>query len=154
MEKHAPNPWVKSFEGKSEADIWRVMPPSDLPAAELAEFKNAQSDAAVIARTAEQAGKLNSLEADLAKMARQIGCDRDAQQEHPDNERRVASALPPLVIPTGPVDTLLEKQIAACAGLIKQVTFYIAHVTTPPDACVNFMDRIASLMNSSATVGK
>ena len=155
MEKHAPNAWAKSFEGKSEADIWRVMPPSDLPAGELAKFKNAQSDAAAIARTAEQAGKLKSLEADLAKTAKQIGYDRGAQQEpQPNDETRGASALPRLVIPTGPVDTLLEKQIAACAGLIEQVAFYIAHDTTPPDACVNFMDRIASLMNSSATVGK
>ena len=51
--------------------------------------------------------------------------------------------LPPLMIPTGPVDVLLEKQIASCAGLIEQISYYIAHDTTPP-----------SLMNSSATVGK
>jgi len=62
--------------------------------------------------------------------------------------------LPPLMIPTGPVDVLLEKQIASCAGLIEQISYYIAHDTTPPADCVNFMDRIASLMNSSATVGK
>ena len=155
MDKRMPSSWAEAFEGKNVEAIWRVMPPSDLPPSELAKFKNAQSDAAAIARTAEQANKLKSLESGLAKTAKQIGHDGGVQGAvPPDTESRAASALPPLVIPAGSVDTLLEKQIAACAGLIEQIAFYIAHDTTPPDACVNFMDRIASLMNSSATVGK
>lgn len=119
MTQQSQNEWTKCFEGKKEEAIWRVMPPADLPLPELAQFKNAQANAAAIARTTEQAARVSNLEAGLARAAKQIGTDKpEAKQTLGAEEPRVASALPPLVIPTGPVDTLLEKQIAACAGLI------------------------------------
>jgi hypothetical protein len=49
---------------------------------------------------------------------------------------------------------LLERQIASCAGLIEHIAHYIARHDSAIDACGNFMERMASLMNSSANAAK
>jgi hypothetical protein len=62
--------------------------------------------------------------------------------------------LPPLTIPAASTGVLLERQIASCVGIIEYVAQYVGRNDTATDACANFMARIASLMNSSASVAK
>jgi hypothetical protein len=62
--------------------------------------------------------------------------------------------LPPLTIPAGPLDVLLERQIALCGGIIDHLAHYVARYDTDPYNCNNFMDRIVSMMNSSANAAK
>ena len=49
---------------------------------------------------------------------------------------------------------LLERQVAACVGIIDHLAHYVGRNDTETYSCNNFMERIASLMNSSATVAK
>ena len=57
-------------------------------------------------------------------------------------------------MPEGSTDVLLERQIATCVGIIDHLAHYVARNDTDPYNCNNFMDRIVSMMNSSANVAK
>ena len=60
----------------------------------------------------------------------------------------------PLEIPKGNAADLLEQQIGTCAALIGNIANYVAHNDTHADVCLPFMDRIASLLSSSATAAR
>ena len=57
-------------------------------------------------------------------------------------------------IPKGNVADLLERQIATCAALIGNVANFVAHSETPASECFPMMDRIASLLSSSAAAAR
>ena len=67
---------------------------------------------------------------------------------------RVQPAQLPLEIPNGSAADLLEQQIGTCAALIGNIANYVAHSDTHTDVCLPFMDRIASLLSSSATAAR
>jgi hypothetical protein len=74
--------------------------------------------------------------------------------EREESRANTTPSLPPLVIPEASTDVLLERQIASCAGLIEHIAHYIARNDSAISVSSNFMERIASLMNSSATAAK
>jgi len=131
---------------KPRRDIGNAQP-DGLSPAEQAKFERAvyaASDAALAAEL--QAGR-RALE-ELANLAAQ------SVAEVPEPMTEPASPRPPLVIPEGNTDVLLDRQIACCAGLIERMAHYIACDDRPTEARWNFMERMASLMNSSANVAK
>ena len=60
----------------------------------------------------------------------------------------------PLVRPAGDAAQQLEHQLGTCSALIGTIADYIASSSSHPDICLNFMDRITSMMRSSAAAGK
>jgi len=134
-------------------------------------FQDAKQNAAFAARRRAERQALQALAVEVAK-TRGFDGDED-DEEDADDPEAVSNVLPsptggpepspkdstplsqiPLVIPNGNTDVLLDKQIAACAGLIEHMTHYIARTDSAIDACTNFMDRICSMMKSSAEVAK
>jgi len=167
MERETLPKWAQAFVGKSEREIWAVPMPEGLSTADKNRFQDAKQNAAFAARRRAERQALQALAVEVAK-TRGFDGKNDADDTEP-----VSSVLPsptggpepspkdstppaqiPLVIPNGNTDVLLDKQIAACAGLIEHMTHYIARTDSAIDACTNFMDRICSMMKSSAEVAK
>jgi len=159
MTRSSSSQWAHLFEGKDSKDILEVPPPTDM--SQRIAFRFAQTDAYRAFERAE-AEKLS------AERRRMVGliASRAGLGNEGEGETAAAVAKPidapsarmfprevPLVIPQGKSDELLERQIASCAGIIDHLARYIARSDTDPQVCANFIDRIASLMNSSAGVG-
>jgi hypothetical protein len=145
--------WAQAFEGKSEQAIWALKAPNDLSEEDEARFHELREAAALATRHRTEREILQELE-DSGRKIRGNEEDFGGTIAGPASTTSQKKPLPPLVIPVGPLDTLLEKQIASCSGLIEQIAYYIAHDTTLPNDCINFMERIASLMTSSAGVAQ
>jgi hypothetical protein len=60
----------------------------------------------------------------------------------------------PLIIPMGRCEELLERQLASGAGLVEHLVQYIARYDSEVSACLQFADRICSVMKSSAGLAK
>lgn len=145
MDQQIPPEWAQLFEGKTHDEILATAQPDGLSPEDQARFERAlyaASDAALAAEL--QAGRRAREE--LAHLATQIAAAEPVTEAAPP--------FPPLVIPKASTDVLLERQIASCAGLIERMAHYIACDDRPPEARWNFMERIASLMNSSANAAK
>jgi hypothetical protein len=52
------------------------------------------------------------------------------------------------------MEALLEGQIARCSEIIDRIVDRVAQDGLSPNACVNFVSRLPSLMTSSAALGK
>ena len=59
-----------------------------------------------------------------------------------------------LAIPHGSAAELLERQIATCAALIADMADFVANPGTAPEVCFPFMDRISTLLASSASAAR
>jgi hypothetical protein len=171
MEQETSPNWAQAFVGKSEREVWAVPMPEGLSTHDKNRFLDAKQNAAFAARGRAERQALEALAAEAAK-TRGYGDDEE-DEEDTDDTKAASNALPSptgepersardltplpqisLVIPNGSTDVLLDKQIAACAGLIEHMTHYIARTDSAIDACTNFMDRICSMMKSSAEVAK
>jgi hypothetical protein len=60
----------------------------------------------------------------------------------------------PLIMPTGDAAQLLENQLSSGAALVGYLAQYIARDNTHTGVCLDFMERMTSMMNASANVGK
>jgi hypothetical protein len=72
-------------------------------------------------------------------------------------QKQPVELLPPqpgLVIPEGNVADLLERQVGICAALIGNIADYVARNDTSTEVCFPFMDRISSMLTSSATAAR
>ncbi|HEX3809694.1 MAG TPA: hypothetical protein VHW02_08315 [Rhizomicrobium sp.] len=49
---------------------------------------------------------------------------------------------------------ILDRQLAACADLIGNLSQYVMRSDTSVETCLSFMDRISAMLVSCATVGK
>ncbi|HEX3944145.1 MAG TPA: hypothetical protein VHW69_08660 [Rhizomicrobium sp.] len=168
MEQETSPNWAQAFVGKGEREVWAVPMPEGLSTHDKNRFLDVKQNAAFAARRRAERQALEALAAEAAKTRGYGGEEDDA--EDTDDTEAVSNLLPspagepersakdstplsqiPLVIPNGSTDVLL---IAACAGLIEHMTHYIARTDSAIDACTNFMDRICSMMKSSAEVAK
>ena len=52
------------------------------------------------------------------------------------------------------MEALLEGQIARCSEIIDRIVDRVDQDGLSPDACVNFVSRLPSLMTSTAALGK
>lgn len=139
--------WLKSFENKTEAELYRMRPPPDLTD-ELEELWQYDRGGVLLELDRQKAAarkteKMASLEATMAALE-----SRAAGTQAP------FAPTVPLEIPKGNAADLLERQIGTCAALIGNLADYIARNDTPTDVCFPFMDRISSLVSSSATAAR
>ncbi|HWD50099.1 MAG TPA: hypothetical protein VG309_09215 [Rhizomicrobium sp.] len=49
---------------------------------------------------------------------------------------------------------LLENQMQTSAKLVEYIAGYVSHNDTDPHVCMSFMDRMATMLRASASVGK
>jgi hypothetical protein len=149
MNQQIPPEWAHLFEGKTRTEILKTPQPPDLSSLDSTRFERAVYAAASASLAAElKADKERRALEELASLAAQPAAAATEPVRAP------APPLPPLVIPEASTDVLLERQIASCAGLIEHIAHYIARHDSAIDACGNFMERMASLMNSSANAAK
>jgi hypothetical protein len=149
MDQQIPPEWAHLFEGKTRTEILKTPQPPGLSPMDSTRFERAVYAATSASLAAElKADKERRALEKLASLAAEPAAAAAEPMTAP------APSLPPLVIPQASTDVLLERQIASCAGLIEHIAHYIARHDSAIDACGNFMERMASLMNSSANVAK
>jgi hypothetical protein len=173
-----PNPdqYAHVFAGKTERELREIATPPDLSYHDAMAFRVARRLAIDIAKkTASPAGRgpspapslepapatVSSADQPAAIDKRHFGpyADRaplpDANLEPIDSPPAapVAEAIP-LIIPMGRCEELLERQLASGAGLIEHLVQYIARYDSDLHSCLQFADRICSVMKSSAGVAK
>jgi hypothetical protein len=147
MEQHdIPPEWAQLFEGKTCGQIMALSTPPEITPAENARFERALTAAANAANLVDIEARKALLRAPEETPSHLI--------VHPPHCDVEPAPSPPLVIPEASTDVLLERQIASCAGLIEHIIHRIARRESPLEAEANFMDRMASLMNSSATLAR
>ena len=145
--------WRKSFENKTELELDAMEPPPGLPT-ELRDMWASERAKALVRALGARA------EAEDARIAQEKSVLESALTplEHGTPEvpapLQVMAAPFPLEIPKGNAADLLEQQIATCAALIGNVANFVAHSETPAHECFPMMDRIASLLSSSATAAR
>ncbi|MFL6690018.1 MAG: hypothetical protein ACJ8IR_07530 [Alphaproteobacteria bacterium] len=164
METDQEKEWALFFRGKSAEAISALDPPHGLSEQEQLRFIDLQANAGEKARRAaerelqwkreEEARKIRKDDDNLVDL--NLAAARANPFINPDIKLLPPPAEPalPFTIPEGSADVLLEKQIGSCAGLIEHVARYIARNDSAIDACTNFMERIGSMMKSSAEVAK
>lgn len=161
--------WVALFQGKTAAEITETRMPASLSDEEAFRFREYQIDRAD-EEAAREDGKPYVPRVPLAQLyaakpAREksspYGDTADALDHGygfetgcETSQATAADPLPPLVVPNGSTDVLLDRQIALCGGIIEHLAHYVTRYDTDPHNCNNFMDRIVSMMNSSANVAK
>ncbi len=160
--------WLKSFEYKTEMELAAMNPPVGLPTA-FVEIWRRDRDAALagLRRANDQSEDLeeydeedDELDAEAVSIANQraaletaLSAVENDTAGDPANAR-VLPSQPSLDIPKGSAADLLERQIGTCAALIGSIADYIARNDTPTDVCFPFMDRISSMLSSSATAAR
>jgi hypothetical protein len=156
-----PNEWRKSFQNKTESELEALIPPPGLPPVILKSWHRDREQALVLARLSkaepDQPEDEESDEEEQSFSKQKIAVDAAMSALENDASDREAPALPPappLEIPKGSVADLLEHQIGTCSALIANIADYVARNDSRPDICFPFMDRIASLLSSSATAGR
>jgi hypothetical protein len=149
MDKQIPPEWAHLFDGKTHEEILKIPQPPSLSPMDRTRFERAVYAAAAAVTAAElKADKERRALEELARRAAEPVAEATAPVTPP------APPFPPLVIPAAGTDVLLERQIASCAGLIEHIVHYVACDDRPVEARWNFMERMASLMNSSANAAK
>jgi hypothetical protein len=162
MEIDQEKEWALFFRGRSAEAISALAPPDGLSEQEQLRFIDLQANAAEKARRAAERELQWKREDEARKIRKDDFADLNLAAAranpfiNPDIKLLPPPAEPaiPFAIPEGSADVLLEKQIGSCAGLIEHVARYIARNDSAIDACTNFMERIGSLMKSSAEVAK
>lgn len=146
--------WVSSFKGKNEAEILTIRLPDGISDEEAFRFRDLQQEAARAERKsreeAAEAARLAKEQSLLQQAARALALTEPLQ---PETEGMLAPpARPPIpfAIPDGKTDTLLDRQIASCAGIIEHLAHYIGRYDSAVETCNQFMDRISVMMRSSA----
>ena len=143
MNRNIPPEWAAMFKDKTGDELIALKPPPGLSEDDEVRFRIATGYAAL-------QRKANGLDREEAPPPQKT---RD-EEIPPVSERRPKNPLPPLTIPEGSTDVLLDRQIATCVGLIDHLAHYVARYDTDHYNCNNFMERIVSMMNSSANVAK
>lgn len=146
--------WMQDFEGMTEEEILAAPLPSRLSDEQCFRFRALQEKAAKAARESAEQAELHRALAEVTattKLQPQPEAG-DANCAPPDAGGRLVLRDPPLpfAIPEGKTDVLLDKQIASCAGIIEHLAHYIARYDSATETCNKFMDRIGSMMRSSA----
>ena len=154
--------WRKSFENKTEYDLAGMAPPPGLPTLFVNMWRRDREEA--LARLQAQTGEPELTDQEVAEEEQSpFSRQRDALEaamsalEHDTPQEEVSARVLPsqsLEIPKGNAADLLERQIGTCAALIGNVANHIARNDTPNEVCFPFMDRIASLLSSSATAAR
>ena len=141
----AKQEWTQSFQGLEEAGILTVRLPADIPDEQAFRFRSLQEEAARAARR--KKGEA------LLQPATPASSGEDALSPEAEALRTIPPQ-PPLLfaIPQGKTDALLDRQIASCAGIIEHLAHYIGRYDSAVETCNQFMDRISSMMRSSAEV--
>ena len=148
MEQGIPPEWAEMFRGKTYDELLRLDPPNGLDEEAKDRFWEAWGNAAEAAEQKQQLPFANQAAAENADSA----CSNSTRGEQEQPAR--GTPLPPLSIPAGPLDVQLERQIALCGGIIEHLAYYVARCDTEPYNCNQFMDRIVSMMDSSANAAK
>ncbi|HEY4114131.1 MAG TPA: hypothetical protein VGM17_08730 [Rhizomicrobium sp.] len=178
MSDSTPAQWAHVFAGKTERELHEIATPLDLPQEQAMAFRLARRAAIVEAGKAEHPAhaRVEPLAETAIAAAPERAATETADENIPQKNEAAASdhaaALEqltqasvtshsrpwkeaiPFVIPQGPSEEMLERQLASCAGLIDHLAQYIGRYDSDVQACLNFADRIASLMKSSAGVAK
>jgi hypothetical protein len=145
--------WRKSFENKTELELDTMEPPPGLTKDMAERWGYERAEALVRSLT-------TRAEAEDAQITQEKSVLESAltalENDTPEVQAAPQGMAPPplLEIPRGNVADLLEQQIATCAALIGNVANFVAHSETPPQECFPMMDRIASLLSSSATAAR
>jgi len=170
-----PREWEKLLEGQSLLRIIRFEPPAHLSEDEWVAFSNARfawfdERFAKLKATAKQSNigeqrsrLLGLLAARTEQLAKSPPMEESKEVAHLGDGKSVAEQcvllpragplVPPMVIPKGSSDELLERQIATASGLIEHLAYYVARADTDPGVCMGFVARMAALMKSSAENG-
>jgi hypothetical protein len=162
-----PREWRKAFENKTESELEALTPPPGLPTVFLKMWRRERDEALAgvrppASRTEEPEQPEDDEDAEKQQLS--FSKERDALEAALtalENDTSGAPAGPraqpaqsPLEIPRGNAADLLEQQIGTCAALIGNIANYVAHSDTEANVCLPFMDRIASLLSSSATAAR
>jgi hypothetical protein len=143
--------WLKSFENKTESEIKALSAPPGLSTASLMMWCRVREAAL------DRFQPLSEEETLFTEEKRACEATLTALENDTSQMEACAGVLPsqpPLEIPKGNAADLLEQQIGTCAALIGNIANYVAHNDTHADVCLPFMDRIASLLSSSATAAR
>jgi hypothetical protein len=173
MSDQSPASWAELFAGKTSAQILWTSPPEGLSESESHRFRAARLKASTAALGAERAASKQA-EGGTQAAEREAAQPASATPDDPNRERKQRDVLQkqdateetapalaaskfepiPLVIAMGRCEEQLERQLASGSGLIEHLVQYIARCDSDVQACLNFADRICSLMKSSAGVAK
>jgi len=157
-----PAEWLKSFENKTESELEAMSVPPGLP---LLYANMWQRDrAAALARlrpTPALEAEDDESEDDKIKggipLAEKLAFEAAVSALENNGlppPRKTGEQSRPLEIPRGNVADLLEHQIGMCAALIGNIANYVAHNETATDVCFPFMDRISTMLSSSAAAAR
>lgn len=151
MAQEFPAEWAEMFKGKTYDELLKLESPDGLEEDEEDRFWEAWGNAAEAAEQEQQQVRLEDEKA--ASEAARSTSTTEVPEEDREKPAR-GTPLPPLTIPAGPLDVQLQRQIALCGGIIEHLAHYVTRYDTEPYNCNNFMDRIVSMMNSSANAAK
>ena len=146
--------WVNGFEGMDEEEILTTPLPPNLSDEACFRFRSLQQEAGARARDSEELELMEKTQRQVA-IAAGLQPGRAGASEPPPGLTVVRPQQPaiPFAIPEGKTDALLERQIASCAGIIEHLAHYIARYDSAVETCNQFMDRISTMMRSSAEAG-
>lgn len=169
-----PSEWRKSFENKTDSELAAMQVPPDLPLWYANMWRRDRDEA--LARS----GSSQPV-ADIQEDITEDDENEDGQNDEDKNDGGIPlveklafeaalstlenDGLPPprdaarepaqpLEIPKGNVADLLEHQIGMCSALIENIANYVAQNETATDVCFPFMDRISSMLSSSAAAAR
>lgn len=149
--------WRKSFKNKTESELTDMLPPPGLAPEVFAAWCREQEAALVRLRSGLPLQDDEELPgADEPPPDHRAAFEAALGALEAAAGAREPSVLParPLDIPKGSAADLLEQQIATCSALIGNIASHIARDDTDASVCFPFMDRIASLLTSSAAAAR
>jgi len=154
-----PAEWRKAFENKTELELKAMVPPEELPIVLKKMWGRDRDTALAAVREAQIATEDREDDQVLSYILDQKSAIEEALSALENDSSAGFAAAPgiapqALEIPKGNAADLLEQQIATCAALIGNIANYIARSDTATDVCFPFMDRISSLLSSSATAAR
>jgi hypothetical protein len=144
--------WLKDFENKEESELKAMRAPPGLPTLYLNMWHRDRDAALSLLRAGNDEQSDMDIEQEKARVEAALSALENA--DVPPKPANDVLLQTPLEIPKGNAADLLERQIGTCAALIGNIADYIARNDSNPDVCFPFMDRISSLLSSSATAAR